>query len=104
MGATFTHTAAPLPPDIRVMNGVAGLLLAAFALAAAAVGLHWLARQPAFSIRSITVEGAGAAFSPALGGWIAQTIGFPPAFLVLGGFGIAAVMVWIVLGAAVKQY
>ena len=57
MGATFTHTAAPLPPDIRVMNGVAGLLLAAFALAAAAVGLHWLARQPAFSIRSITVEG-----------------------------------------------
>jgi len=57
MGAIFTHTAAPLPPDIRVMNGVAGLLLAAFALAAAAVGLHWLARQPAFSIRSITVEG-----------------------------------------------
>jgi len=52
----------------------------------------------------ITIQGAGAAFSPALGGWIAQTIGFSPAFLVLGGFGIAAVMVWIVLGAAVKQY
>jgi MFS family permease len=52
----------------------------------------------------ITIQGAGAAFSPALGGWIAQTIGFSPAFLVLGGFGIAAVIVWIVLGAAVKQY
>ena len=57
MGATFTHTASPLPPDIRVMNGVAGLLLLAVALAAAAVGVHWLARQPAFSIKSITVEG-----------------------------------------------
>ena len=39
------------------MNGVAGLLLLAVALAAAAVGVHWLARQPAFSIKSITVEG-----------------------------------------------
>ncbi|WP_423594361.1 cell division protein FtsQ/DivIB [Roseateles sp. MS654] len=57
MGATFTHTANPLPPDIRVMNGAAGLLLVVVALAAAVVGLHWLARQPAFSIRSITVEG-----------------------------------------------
>jgi MFS family permease len=52
----------------------------------------------------ITIQGAGAAFSPALGGWIAQVIGFSPAFLVLGGFGLAAVIVWIVLGAAVKQY
>jgi MFS family permease len=52
----------------------------------------------------ITIQGAGAAFSPALGGWIAQAVGFSPAFLVLGGFGVAAVVVWIALGAAVKQY
>ncbi|MBO9689607.1 cell division protein FtsQ/DivIB [Roseateles chitosanitabidus] len=57
MGATFTHTAAPLPPDIRVMNGVAGLLLAGVALAALAAGALWLARQPALAIRAITVEG-----------------------------------------------
>jgi len=52
----------------------------------------------------ITVQGAGAAFSPALGGWIAEWIGFSPAFLVLGGFGLLAAAVWVVLGNAVKQY
>jgi len=52
----------------------------------------------------ITIQGAGAAFSPALGGWIAQWIGFSPTFLVLGGLGLVAAAVWIGLGAAVKQY
>jgi MFS family permease len=52
----------------------------------------------------ITIQGAGAALSPALGGWIAQGIGFSPAFLVLGGLGLMATAVWIVLGATVKQY
>jgi MFS family permease len=52
----------------------------------------------------ITIQGAGAAVSPALGGWIAQSIGYSPTFLVLGGFGLLAVAVWVGLGAAVKQY
>ena len=52
----------------------------------------------------ITIQGAGAALSPALGGFIAGWIGFSPAFLVLGGLGLAAAAIWIVLGATVKQY
>jgi MFS family permease len=52
----------------------------------------------------ITVQGAGAAVSPALGGWIAQWIGFSPTFLILGGFGLLATGLWFALGAAVKQY
>jgi MFS family permease len=52
----------------------------------------------------VTVQGAGAALSPALGGWIAEWVGFSPAFLVLGSFGLIAAVVWIVLGNAVKQY
>jgi predicted MFS family arabinose efflux permease len=52
----------------------------------------------------ITIQGAGAALSPALGGFIANYIGFSPTFLVLGGLGLAAAAIWIVLGAAVKQY
>lgn len=51
----------------------------------------------------ITIQGAGAAFSPALGGWIAQGIGFLPTFLVLGGLGLLAAAIRVVLGAAVKQ-
>jgi predicted MFS family arabinose efflux permease len=52
----------------------------------------------------ITIQGAGAAFSPALGGWIAQWVGFSPTFLVLGGFGLIAAAAWIGLRAAVKHY
>ena len=52
----------------------------------------------------ITIQSAGAAFSPALGGWIAQWVGFSPTFLVLGGFGLIAAAAWIALRAAVKHY
>ena len=50
------------------------------------------------------VQGAGAAFSPALGGWIAQWAGFSPTFLVLGALGLLAAGTWVALGAIVKQY
>lgn len=52
----------------------------------------------------ITVQGVGAAFSPALGGWVAHWIGYSSTFLVLGGLGLLAALVWVALGAAVKQY
>ena len=52
----------------------------------------------------ITIQGAGAAVSPALGGWIAEWIGFSPTFLMLGGLGLVAVGSWVALGAIVKQY
>ena len=52
----------------------------------------------------ITVQGAGAALSPALGGWVAQEIGFAPAFLLLGGLGMVAAALWIGLRATVRQY
>jgi len=47
----------PLPPDVRVMNALAAgsaALAAALLLAALAV---WVARQPAFALRQVSVEG-----------------------------------------------
>ncbi|MET4716267.1 putative MFS family arabinose efflux permease [Bradyrhizobium japonicum] len=52
----------------------------------------------------ITVQGVGASLSPALGGWIAQWIGYGPTFLLLGGFGLASIGLWLAFGAAVKKY
>jgi predicted MFS family arabinose efflux permease len=52
----------------------------------------------------ITIQGAGAALSPALGGWIAQWVGYSPTFLVLGALGLAASALWVALRAPVKQY
>lgn len=45
------------PPDVRLMNGVAALLLLGLAAALLALALQWLVRQPVFAIRAITVEG-----------------------------------------------
>ncbi|PAY04726.1 MFS transporter [Bradyrhizobium sp. UFLA03-84] len=52
----------------------------------------------------ITVQGVGASLSPALGGWIAQWLGYGPAFLVLGGLGLLSVAIWVVFRPTVRQY
>ena len=38
----------------------------------------------------MTVQGIGAALSPAIGGWIAQELGYPAAFLILGSFALGS--------------
>ena len=52
----------------------------------------------------ITIQGAGAAVSPALGGWIAQWVGYSPAFLILGGMGLLAAALWVAMRAAIRHY
>lgn len=49
--------ALPLPPDVRVMNGITALLLAGLLLAAAGVLAHKLVRLPVFSLQKIEVVG-----------------------------------------------
>jgi predicted MFS family arabinose efflux permease len=51
-----------------------------------------------------TVQGVGASFSPALGGWIAEWIGYGPTFVLLGGFGLLSVALWLVFARAVKKF
>ena len=43
----------------------------------------------------MTVQGLGAALSPAIGGWLAQTLGYHIAFLVLGSFALVSVALWV---------
>lgn len=43
----------------------------------------------------MTVQGVGASLSPAIGGWIAQALGYHIAFYVLGSFAIASLALWI---------
>ncbi len=47
----------PLPADIRLMNAVAGAVAALAVAAGVALAFGWLARQPYFALRSVTVEG-----------------------------------------------
>jgi MFS family permease len=43
----------------------------------------------------MTVQGVGAALSPAIGGWLAQWHGYSVAFLLLGGFALGSVLIWV---------
>ncbi len=43
----------------------------------------------------MTMQGLGASVSPALGGWIAQSLGYPVAFEILGGFALISVAIWV---------
>lgn len=57
MAANSATLQQQLPPDVRVMNGVAALLLVGLALTILAYGANWLARRPVFAIRAVQVEG-----------------------------------------------
>jgi MFS family permease len=50
----------------------------------------------------MTVQGAGASLSPAIGGWIAQELGYGPMFLILGAFATVSVALWIVFAPLLR--
>jgi MFS family permease len=43
----------------------------------------------------MTMQGLGAALSSAIGGWIAQQLGYPAAFLILGGIALGSIAIWL---------
>ncbi len=51
----------------------------------------------------MTVQGVGAALSPALGGLIAQNFGYSAAFLCLGSLALGSVALWLVFAREVKR-
>ena len=51
----------------------------------------------------MTVQGLGASLSPAIGGWIAQSVGSPRAFLILGSFALISLVLWLAFARIVKQ-
>lgn len=50
----------------------------------------------------MTVQGLGASLSPAIGGWIAQEIGYSAMFLILGAFALGSITLWIVFAPILK--
>jgi MFS family permease len=50
----------------------------------------------------MTAQGVGASLSPAIGGWIAQEIGYSAMFLILGSFALGSVALWLGFGSVVR--
>jgi cell division protein FtsQ len=55
--ALFNAYNSALPSDVRMMNAASSVLMAVAACLLAGLALMWAARQPAFTLRSIRVEG-----------------------------------------------
>ena len=51
----------------------------------------------------MTVQGIGAALSPALGGWLSAAFGYRTAFVVLGAIALLAVALWASCHTVLKQ-
>jgi len=50
----------------------------------------------------MTVQGLGASLSPAIGGWIAQVIGYSSTFLILGCFATISILLWLLFSSTLK--
>ena len=50
----------------------------------------------------MTVQGLGASLSPAIGGWIAQGVGYSATFMILGAFALCSIALWIGFRATLK--
>jgi MFS family permease len=50
----------------------------------------------------MTMQGLGASLSPALGGWIAQEIGYSAMFMILGSFALGSVALWTGFASILK--
>ena len=50
----------------------------------------------------MTVQGVGASLSPAIGGWLAQEFGYPTMFIILGGFALASIGLWLCFASVLK--
>jgi MFS family permease len=50
----------------------------------------------------MTVQGVGASLSPAIGGWIAQDLGYPTMFMILGSFALVSIALWVGFASLLK--
>jgi MFS family permease len=50
----------------------------------------------------MTVQGVGAALSPALGGALAQAVGYRIAFVILGAFALGSLALWVTFRSVVR--
>jgi MFS family permease len=50
----------------------------------------------------MTVQGLGASLSPAIGGWIAQGIGYSAMFMILGSFALGSIALWVLFAPVLK--
>ncbi|WP_126945324.1 MFS transporter [Xanthomonas sp. BRIP62409] len=79
---------------VQILDGLGAGLQAVVVPALVARLLQGTGRVNVGQGAVMTVQGVGAALSPAVGGWLAHAFGYRIAFLALGGIAVLAVALW----------
>ncbi|MCC4585634.1 MFS transporter [Xanthomonas melonis] len=87
---------------VQVLDGLGAGLQSVVVPALVARLLHGTGRVNVGQGAVMTVQGIGAALSPALGGWLAHAFGYRAAFLSLGAIALLAVALWAVCRGVVQ--
>jgi MFS family permease len=87
---------------VQILDGVGAGLQSVAVPALVAHILNGTGRVNVGQGAVMTVQGVGASLSPAIGGWLAQWLGFGPAFLLLGTFALGSLFIWTAFARIVK--
>jgi MFS family permease len=80
---------------VQMLDGVGAGLQSVVVPALVARILHGSGRVNVGQGAVMTVQGVGASLSPLIGGWIAQEIGYPATFMILGSFALGSIVLWL---------
>jgi predicted MFS family arabinose efflux permease len=87
---------------VETLDGVASGLLSVAAPGLIAQIMDGTGRVNAAQGAIMAAQGFGGAVSPALGGWIAQALGYPTALVTLGCFPLISLALWIVFARTLQ--
>ena len=100
LAAHIIHAWGVFP--VQILDGVGAGLQSVAVPALVARILNGTGRVNVGQGAVMTAQGIGASLSPAIGGWLAQLHGYGAAFLVLGGFALPAVLIWIFFASILR--
>jgi MFS family permease len=88
---------------VQILDGIGAGLMSVAIPGLVAHMLRGTGRMNLGQGAMMTVQSLGASLSPALGGLIADHLGYPPTFLILGAFSLASLLLWLVFAPLLKQ-
>jgi MFS family permease len=83
---------------VQVLDGIGAGLQSVAVPGIVARILNGTGRVNAGQGAVMTVQGLGASLSPAVGGWLAEWLGYPAAFTILGCFALGSLALWLGFG------
>ena len=89
---------------VRILDGVGAGLLGVAVPGLVARILSGTGHVNAGLGAVMTMQGVGAALSPALGGYVAEKLGYAASFMVLGGIAVVALALWTVTRAMTSEH